>query len=476
LKTLVLIGGVALAVLAAILAMGEFGGKPHRDAAPPTVASAPAVPAAPTPAAPAPAASQQAAAVPPASSTVAPATGTAAPAPQSPAPSAAAGPAVPPPAAAPPAAPQPPAPASPRVLGGGFDEPPRAGSAPAAPAAVPAAPEASPATSQAQAEPPAAPQQQASASASPAAPPAPDGAPAGDAAALRFDAIRVNADGRLTMAGRGPAGARIVLLDGDREVGSVEADGSGGWVFVSDGPIAPGDHQFSLRVVGGGAEAASSEVATVVVPKRGQDIAGRATTDSAAATPLVVVTPQQGQGASTVLQAPAVAGSLPRPATPAGSRVSATLSIDVIDYGDGGAVIVSGHGAAGAGIRLYLNNRPAGEGRTDGNGVFRIQAAGEIAPGIYRLRADQLDAGGRVTGRAETPFQRAAPAEIAVAEGRVVVQPGNSLWRIARRVYGQGPRYTVIYQANQEQIRNPDLIYPGQIFTVPAGQSAAVPG
>ena len=71
----------------------------------------------------------------------------------------------------------------------------------------------------------------------------------------------------------------------------------------------------------------------------------------------------------------------------------------------------------------------------------------------------------------------AAPAEVAVAEGRVVVQPGNSLWRIARRVYGEGPRYTVIYQANQEQIRDPDLIYPGQIFTVPAaGGTAAVPG
>ncbi|WP_395675232.1 LysM peptidoglycan-binding domain-containing protein [Inquilinus sp.] len=411
--------------------------------------------------------------MPSAPSAAAPATGTAAPAPQSPAPSAAAEPAAPSPAAAPPA-PQPPAPASPRVLGGGFDEPPPAGSAPAAPAAAPA-----PATSQAQAEPPATPQQQASAS--PAAPPpAPHdsgAAPAGDpAGALRFDAIRVSADGLLTMAGRGPAGARIVLLDGDREVGSVEADGSGGWVFVSDGPIAPGDHQFSLRVAGGGAEAASSEVATVVVPKRGQDIAGRASAGADGGTALVIVTPQQGQGASTVLQAPAVAGSLPRPATPAGSRTSASLSINVIDYGDGGTVIVSGYGAAGAGIRLYLNNRPAGEGRTDGNGVFRIQATGDIAPGIYRLRADQLDADGRVTGRAETPFQRAAPADIAVAEGRVVVQPGNSLWRIARRVYGQGPRYTVIYQANQEQIRNPDLIYPGQIFTVPTAQPAAAPG
>ena len=52
-----------------------------------------------------------------------------------------------------------------------------------------------------------------------------------------------------------------------------------------------------------------------------------------------------------------------------------------------------------------------------------------------------------------------------------MVQPGNSLWRIARRVYGEGVRHTLIFDANQDQIRDPDLIYPGQIFVVP-GTSA----
>ncbi len=54
----------------------------------------------------------------------------------------------------------------------------------------------------------------------------------------------------------------------------------------------------------------------------------------------------------------------------------------------------------------------------------------------------------------------------------VVVQPGNSLWRIARRSYGSGWDYTVIYEANREQIRNPDLIYPGQVFALPAPPTA----
>ncbi|MGK9166094.1 LysM peptidoglycan-binding domain-containing protein [Inquilinus limosus] len=457
---LLLIGGVAVAVLAAILAVVEFTGPPRQDATPPSAAPTPTPttsvpPPAATPPAPAPSAAQR--------ETVAPggmpsAVGKA-----------------PAPAGTPPAAAASPAPVLPeaRGLDAGW------GRATAPAATAPAAPPQASAPDAA-----APPQPQTSARLSTAPVPAPDtsasrqppasaqpsagAAGAGSQAALSFDAIRVSPDGGVTIAGRGPAGARILLMDGDRQIGSVQADSSGGWVFMSDGPIAAGDHQLSLRLADGGA--ASAEVATVVVPERGRDIAGRPTTGSGGSA-LVLLTPQQGQGASTVLQAPAAGAPSAAP-----GQAGAALSIDVIDYGEGGAVIVSGRGQAGAGIRLYLNNRPIGEGRIDARGLFRIQAERAIAPGVYRLRADQLDAAGKVTARAETPFQRAAPAEIAVAEGRVVVQPGNSLWRIARRFYGDGLRYTVIYQANQQQIRDPDLIYPGQVFTVPAGPAAAVPG
>ena len=48
---------------------------------------------------------------------------------------------------------------------------------------------------------------------------------------------------------------------------------------------------------------------------------------------------------------------------------------------------------------------------------------------------------------------------------------GDSLWQISRRTYGNGKRYTVIYDANRDQIRDPDLIYPGQIFVMPKDTS-----
>jgi nucleoid-associated protein YgaU len=68
----------------------------------------------------------------------------------------------------------------------------------------------------------------------------------------------------------------------------------------------------------------------------------------------------------------------------------------------------------------------------------------------------------------EAPDLASAESEVVVpAPGRVIIQPGNNLWQISRVIYGRGVEYTVIYQANRDQIRNPNLIYPGQILTTP---------
>lgn len=83
--------------------------------------------------------------------------------------------------------------------------------------------------------------------------------------------------------------------------------------------------------------------------------------------------------------------------------------------------------------------------------------------------ADTHDAGEQ---KAETDIA-AAPAADATApalqrvDGSVIIRRGDSLWRISRRVYGRGIRYSTIYLANQQQIRNPDMIWPGQVFSVP---------
>ena len=59
-------------------------------------------------------------------------------------------------------------------------------------------------------------------------------------------------------------------------------------------------------------------------------------------------------------------------------------------------------------------------------------------------------------------------APLTESSNSVIIRRGDTLWQISRRVYGQGVRYTTIYLANANEISNPDLIEPGQVFRVPS--------
>lgn len=307
-----------------------------------------------------------------------------------------------------------------------------------------------------------------------------------------FDVVRVNELGDAVIAGRAEPRSVVILYDGDREIGRVVADSRGEWVYVSDRPLSPGQHEIGLLAQSGPQSRLSDQVVVLIAPEPRQDIAGRPSEgDAEREKPLALLVPRDEIGATTVLQSPpaAVGGQgVEQPASgpgradiasssdapPAGGADSggatgtgAPVSIDVVDYDESGRLIVSGRSAPETDVRLYLDNEYVGTARTGVDGSFQVQPADPVEPGVYALRVDEVSEAGAVTARAETPFQRAD--EVAALPGfrRVVVQPGNSLWRLARRVYGQGIQYTVIYQANTGQIRNPDLIYPGQIFNVP---------
>jgi nucleoid-associated protein YgaU len=83
------------------------------------------------------------------------------------------------------------------------------------------------------------------------------------------------------------------------------------------------------------------------------------------------------------------------------------------------------------------------------------------------LRIDEVDASGEVTSRVETPFQREEVELAAEASTAVVVQPGFTLWGIAERRFGDGIKYVQVFEANRDLIRDPDLIFPGQVFALP---------
>ncbi|MBP0445513.1 LysM peptidoglycan-binding domain-containing protein [Roseomonas sp. SSH11] len=173
-----------------------------------------------------------------------------------------------------------------------------------------------------------------------------------------------------------------------------------------------------------------------------------------------------------VLLLPPTAEAAPRSlSAPTGGAATAPLGLDIVDYDDSNTMRFAGTAAPGARLRLYADGRHLGDTAADAAGRWSLAPAEPPAVGRHTLRVDQFAAGQeqvQVANRIEVAFQRESLSPGALGEGRVVVQPGNNLWRIARDAYGRGIRYTVIYRANQAQIRNPSRIYPGQVFSVPS--------
>lgn len=287
---------------------------------------------------------------------------------------------------------------------------------------------------------------------------------AGDAAPgiqPSFDVVRINPNGDAVIAGRAAPGARITLLDDGKPLGEVEADDRGEWVLLPNSAIEPGQHKFTLEARDDDGTIRQSErMVIVVVPAPAKDIAGKAVTEPAGALALSV--PQDGQGPSQILNLPSAGDE------PGAGPVSAP-TLDVLDFDAGGRMALSGRAPDGGEVRLYLDNQLLGSADID-DGRWAFVPSEQLPIGKHELRIDQVDASGKVVSRIAQPIEQPDLASLSPGTGKVIVQPGNSLWRLARRTYGDGVNFSIIYEANKDRIRDPNLIYPGQIFDLPVQQ------
>lgn len=303
----------------------------------------------------------------------------------------------------------------------------------------------------------------------------PVAAPAPAPVAPRFDVVRVDTDGVATLAGLAPAGADVSLrLDGS-ELSRVTADGSG--QFATLLTLSPSEQPRILSLVAllpDGSEVAGAET-VAIAPIAAPAVAETATEPEPETVPALLLS---DEGVKV----------LPEPAPVPGAPVQ----VDSISYGASGEVILAGRATPAADLRLYLDDASTVEVKADDKGGWQATLP-EVAPGLHNLRADEVGADGKVISRYETPFQREVPVvaaaepatsaavepaapepaapeptpEVAPAPITVTVQPGFTLWAIARENFGDGMMYVQVFEANRDKIKDPDLIYPGQVFTVP---------
>lgn len=164
---------------------------------------------------------------------------------------------------------------------------------------------------------------------------------------------------------------------------------------------------------------------------------------------------------------------------PVAQQPQGKVVLDTISYSDSGEVQLAGRAQADTRVLVYLDNASAGQFVAGSNGSWSggLEA---VVPGVYTLRLDEVNADGKVLSRLETPFKREAPEVLrppvtddagqgaaAPLVRAVTVQKGDTLWAISQQRYGSGFLYVRVFAANQGAIRDPDLIYPGQVFTIP---------
>jgi nucleoid-associated protein YgaU len=361
-----------------------------------------------------------------------------------------------------------------------------------------------------------------------------------------FDVVRVAPDGAATVAGTAGPGAAVSLQVDGAEVAVATADGQGKFAALFDLPPSPKARMLSLvaTLPGGGAQIGAQTVALAPI-----------------AEPVVVAADQPVVTPPAALLVAPEGVKVLQPAEAVPAEVAANVSVETITYAADGAVVLGGHGQANGALRIYLDQASVADVTAQADGAWGVTLA-DVKPGIYTLRVDQLDAGGKVTSRFETPFKREtlealatvaapevavaavepvvaaepkpvvaapvvaapvvaaptaavdpAPAEtvVAVAEPEkvveqavvaaaepvkpsvaepavtpaaeavakvdpapapvpvtITVQPGYTLWGIAQKNFGDGVMYVQVFAANKDKIKNPDLIYPGQVFTIPA--------
>lgn len=250
-----------------------------------------------------------------------------------------------------------------------------------------------------------------------------------------FDIVRME-KGEAVIAGTAKAGDIVHILDNDHEIGTETADENGQWVFIPKKALPVGNRKLSLYVLNDNGEKIKSKQSAIlhVSQKSEEDVA-------------VVMGNDQK---SKVLKAPK------------GQNIG-KLRIEKIDYNDKGAFHTEGKATKNTKINIYMNNKLIATTTSDKFGNWSADTTYELSDAKQTIRADMLNSKGKVAKRVEYKF---TPVLIDGENSMVVVKKGDCLWNLALKEYGKGTNYVVIFEANKSQIKNPNKIYVGQVFTM----------
>jgi LysM domain len=310
--------------------------------------------------------------------------------------------------------------------------------------------------------------------------------PAGENVPLGLDAVDYNDKGDIIFSGRAKPGTAARLYVDNRAVGDAIVDSGGNWTFAGKDIIAPGNHDLRVdqidktgKVIARVELPFMRENAEAVAALNEPPAAAQTETQAEASAAQPPAEPPAQPTAETNVQPPAEPPAQPTgsPAQPTAQR-SAELPAPQTPEQPQATTNAPAQTAAEPQAAPEPEKTAEQQSQVSASETPKVaeaepQQTAEVEttePAAPAPAPEQPAAG----GKKEEATTTTAAVEAAKAVnpdtprlGKVVIQPGNNLWKLSRVIYGRGKNYTVIYQANKDQIRNPRRIYPGQILAIP---------
>ena len=272
-----------------------------------------------------------------------------------------------------------------------------------------------------------------------------------------FDVIELGEENTLVIGGKAGINQKVEIYNGNELIGEVTTNQFGEFVFIEE--LAPG--YYDLNLLSNGIK--SKKTVSIIAPDSTKILVKEDTKLLPSESEAIVAT-NESEAIVTINNPDGTIEKVIQGAS--NSNEANNLSFDSLSYTSEGTLHLSGKAIPGARVDVYMGKNLVGTAFADENGFWNITLDKPVKPGDYILRFNEIQ-DEKVIATLETPIRQTDLSGISISENAIVVQPGNSLWRISRRFYGRGILYTLIFKANNSQISDPDLIYPGQIFDIP---------
>lgn len=282
---------------------------------------------------------------------------------------------------------------------------------------------------------------------------------------------RVDPDGNAVLAGKAVPRATVIVSENGKELGRTKADDAGEWVIVLEEALAQGNHLLIIEMQTEDGVVTLSERAVLIelsgddaplvaIVPMGEAVTGNTSEVEIVSLPKTLEQQPKQETADKPSQAPATLATTEVVMPP-------QISIFTLSWRSETMLAIKGEAISGDSVIVSFAGNQAQAELTDSSWLAVIDVPSRRS-GLVRLEASLFTKQGGQVARASLNIDMSQLDVGKDGSDMVVVQKGDMLWRIAYRTYGSGIRYLDIVKRNQSQIDDPDLIYPTQIFSLPA--------